>query len=139
MSAVLMGWGPFRFEVGRAAYEELTHSAEARWEKHPIIGRRPAPQYLGPGEEVVTLRGTLYTEGRQAVADMVRDLVRAAQGGQAYMLVSADGAIVDLFRLEKARRVESHHLPTAQAQKVEYDLEFHVHVDGEGGIWSLWP
>ncbi len=134
-----MGWGPFRFEVGRAAYEELLHGAESRWEKHPIIGRRAGPQYLGPGEETVTLRGALYTQGAPGAASMVRALLRAAQGKQAYMLVAADGSIVDLFRLEKARAVETNHLPSGAPQKLVYDLDFHVHEDGEGQIWSLWP
>ena len=55
-----MAWGPFLFQVGQAAYEELTHRTGARWEKHPIIGRRPAAQYLGPAEEEVTVRGAAY-------------------------------------------------------------------------------
>jgi hypothetical protein len=137
---VLMAWGPFRFEVGKAAYEELAHSTEARWEKHPIIGRRPAAQYLGPGEETVTLRGTIYPrytgEGSAAQA---RDLLSAAQDKKTYTLMASDGSIIDIYRLERAKAVSTEILPEGSAQKIVYDLEFHVHDDGNGKIWSQWP
>lgn len=140
MSGVLMAWGPFRFEVGKTAYEEFQHRHGARWEKHPIIGRRPAGQYLGPGEEMVTLRGCIYTEYvPEGAAEMVADLVQAAGLPNVYTLISADGTIHGPFRLEKARRAGSFIAPDGQAQKLAYDLEFAAHDDGDGEIFSLWP
>ena len=136
MGIVLMAWGPFNFEVGAAAYEELAHSAAARWEKHPIIGRRPAAQYLGPDEESVTLRGTIYPTATGAgSATTVDDLLTAAQGSTTYTLMSADGTIVDVYRLERARAVSSEIMPGG-AQKIVYDLDFHVHDDGTTGAGS---
>jgi hypothetical protein len=139
MGAVLMAWGPIQFEVGAAAYEELAHSAAARWEKHMIIGRRPAAQYLGPDEESVTLRGTIYPAATgSASATTIADLLAAAQASDVYTLMSADGSIVDVYRLEKARAVSSEIMPGG-AQKIVYDLEFHVHDDGTTGAGSAWP
>ncbi len=139
MGVVLMAWGPFNFEVGAAAYEELAHSAAARWEKHAIIGRRPAAQYLGPDEESVTLRGTIYpTATGSGSATTIGALLTAAQGSTTYTLMSADGTIVDVYRLERARAVSSEIMPGG-AQKIVYDLDFHVHDDGTTGAGSAWP
>ena len=136
MGVVLMAWGPFNFEVGAAAYEELAHSAAARWEKHAIIGRRPAAQYLGPDEESVTLRGTIYpTATGSGSATTIGALLTAAQGSTTYTLMSADGTIVDVYRLERARAVSSEIMPGG-AQKIVYDLDFHVHDDGTTGAGS---
>jgi phage protein U len=139
MAGVLMGWGPFRFECGRTAFEQLRERAAGRWEKHAIIGRRPAGQYLGPDEETVTLRGTIFPIAGIGDAGTVQGLIDAARSGMVTTLAAADGSILGPYRLEKAERVLTDHLPGGSAQKIVYDLEFHAHDDGEGQIWSLWP
>lgn len=137
---VLMGWGPHRFTVGGMAYEELRRHVHARWEKHPIIGRRPAGQYLGPGEDEVRLRGTIYPIAQGGgLAAQVAALLADCLAGQVYTLLSEDGSIIGPYRLEFAETGESYHLPGGQAQKIVYELDFHAHDDGEGQIWSLWP
>lgn len=140
MGAMLMGWGPHRFEVGGAAFEELRRRVEARWEKHAIIGRRPAGQYLGPGEDIVALRGTIYPVAQGGSLDSaVRALLADCRAGKTYSLLALSGDVPGPFRLERAEAVESFHLPGGRPQKIVYDLEFHAHDDGAGQIWSLWP
>ncbi len=138
MADVLMAWGPFLFQIGQAAYEELTHETGARWEKHQIIGRRPAAQYLGPDEEVVTVRGTAYPGVSLSAQATAQGLLAAAQLNQAYTLMTADGSVAGIFRLERASVVSSEIL-VGGAQKLTYDFEFHVHDDGTGSPWSAWP
>ncbi len=140
MANVLMAWGPFRFEVGKAAYEEFTHSLGGRWERHEIIGRKPAGQYLGPAEEKVRLRGAIFPDATGAgSAATVSDLVQAAGRPNVYSLVSADGTIHGPYRLEKAQRMGSFIAPDGSPQKLAYDLDFVAHEDGAGDIFSLWP
>jgi hypothetical protein len=140
MGAMLMGWGPHRFEVGGAAFEELRRRVEGRWERHPIIGRRPAGQYLGPGEETVTLRGTIYpVDQGGGLEAVVAALLADCRAGRTYMLLALSGDVAGPHRLERAESAESFHLPDGAAQKIVYDLTFAVHDDGAGQIWSLWP
>ena len=138
--AVLMAWGPFQFETGAAAYEELRHRASSRWERHDIIGRRPAGQYLGPGEETVSLRGTVFPDVTGAgSAATITALLAAAQRKEVYTLLSSDGTIIGPFRLEKAERIGSFIDPAGAPLKLTYDLDFCAHDDGAGQIFSLWP
>ena len=140
MGAVLMGWGPHRFEVGGMAYEELRRRAEPRWGKHEIIGRRTAGQYVGPGEDPVRLRGTIYPMHQGGGLDQAVDALLAdSRAGKTYTLLSSNGAVMGPHRLERAEAAESYHLSDGRAQKIVYDLEFHAHDDGDGQIWSLWP
>lgn len=137
---VLMGWGPHRFTVGHTAYERLLLSVSARWERHPIIGRRPAGQYFGPDDEDVVLEGTVYPidmaggEAAQALA-----LRTDCSGGKVFTLLSADGTVIGPYRLESAEMAETHHLPDGRAQKITYRLEFSLHEGGEGQVFSAWP
>lgn len=140
MSGVLMAWGPFRFEIGKAAYEEFKHRFGGRWEKHPIIGRRPAGQYLGPADEIVSLRGVIYPDATgQDSAQTIADLVQASGQPTVYSLVSIDGTIHGPFRLEKAERDGKYIAPDGSPQKLAYHLDFVAHDDGDGEIFSLWP
>ncbi|HEY8136276.1 MAG TPA: phage tail protein [Methylocystis sp.] len=136
---VLMGWGSFRFEVGQTAFERLRERVAARWERHPIIGRRPAGQYLGPDDEGVLLTGTIYPIAGIGSSATIQALFQACRSGQVSILAAADGTIVGPYRLERAERGATDHLPSGAPQKQVYELEFFAHDDGEGQIWSLWP
>ncbi|QGM46752.1 phage tail protein [Methylocystis heyeri] len=140
MARVLMGWGPHRFTVGSMAYEELRQRAEGRWGKHEIIGRRPAGQYLGPGDESVTLRGVVYPLDMMGGEDaQVQALLSDCTTGQVYTLLSANGDIQGPYRLERAEAIGTYLDPAGNAQRIEYELHFHPHDDGDGGIFSIWP
>jgi len=139
MSDVLMGWGQFRFTVGGNAFERLRERVGGRWEKHPIIGRRPAGQYLGPDDESITLIGTIYPIEGIGDAGTVQAMFQAARSGLVSILAAADGTIMGPYRLERAERIATDHLPSGAAQKQVYELEFGAHDDGDGQIWSLWP
>ncbi len=140
MSGVLMAWGQFRFEIGKAAYDEFQHRAASRWERHPIIGRRPAGQYLGPADEHVALRGCIFPDVTGAdSARQVADIVAAAGKPDVHDLISLDGTIHGPFRLEKAMRAGSFIAPDGTPQKLAFDLDFAAHDDGAGEIFSLWP
>ena len=139
MSQVLMGWGQFRFEVGQTCFEQLRERVAARWERHPIIGRRPAGQYLGPDDEAVLLRGVIYPVDGVGDSGAIQSIFQACRAGTVSILAAADGSIMGPYRLERAERVATDHLPTGAPQKQTYDFEFFAHDDGEGQIWSLWP
>lgn len=136
---VLMGWGAFRFEVGQNCFERLRERVGARWERHPIIGRRPAGQYLGPDDESVMVIGTVYPFAGVGDAATIQRMFQACRDGTVSILAAADGSIIGPYRLERAERVATDHLPNGGAQKQIYELEFFAHDDGEGQIWSLWP
>lgn len=51
---------PYYFNLDTAAFEELTRSSEFRWASQERLGRRPAQQAVGMGEERITLKGSIY-------------------------------------------------------------------------------
>ncbi len=138
--AVLMGWGPHRFTIGSMAYEELRQTAQGRWAKHEIIGRRPVGQYLGPGEEPVVLRGAVYPLAMMGGEDaQVQAIMADCSSGQVYTLLSINGDIQGPYRLEHAEKTGSYPDPAGNSQKIEYELHFLPHDDGNGQIFAAWP
>lgn len=140
MGAVLMAWGPFLFEVGRAAYEKIERDVKPRWKDHEIIGRRVAGQFVGPGKLSVVIAGTIYPDvtGASSVAT-VRGIEAAADAGEVYELVSMDGTIFGPHRLVKGKSVGEYIGPDGAPQKLSYTLTFELHSDDGGPVVAMWP
>ena len=103
----MMALGEYRFSVSTAAYQEFTHSAEFRWASQERLGRLPARQYLGPGEETISLRGTLHPHFRGGLGQMDRMRAEAARG-EPLEMSEGTGRIWGkwvITRVEETRRV----------------------------------
>ena len=118
----MMALGEYRFMVSTAAYQEFTHTAEHRWAAQERIGRLPARQYIGPGQETVSLRGTLHPHFRGGLGQVGRMRAEAGTGEPLGMI---DGTGRDwgqwvITRVEETRRVfEADGAP----RRVEFRLE----------------
>ena len=86
----MLALGEYRFSISAAAYQELTRAAEYRWAAQERLGRRPARQYLGPGEETISLRGVIHPHYRGGPGQLDRMRAEAAKG-EPLLLTGGDG------------------------------------------------
>lgn len=102
-----MALGEYRFGLSTAAYREFTHSAEYRWAAQERIGRLPARQFVGPGRETVSMRGTLHPYFRGGLGQL--DRMRAEAGrGVALRMTEGNGRAWGewvITRIEETRRI----------------------------------
>lgn len=134
----LLAWGALRFEAGATSYERLAQRFRARWERHPIIGRRPAGQFLGPDDEGIVLRGTVYP-GVIGAKDPIEAARDDARSGTVNLLITGSGDVLGPHRLEQIEIVETHLKEDGDPQKADYELIFFAHDDGDGQVWGFWP
>ena len=103
----MLALGEYRFSVSTAAYQELSYSTEYRWPSQPRLGRRPARQYLGPGEETVALHGVIHPHYRGGIGQI--EAMRAeAKKGLPLNLNGGDGRVWGrwcILRIEETRRI----------------------------------
>ena len=103
----LMALGDYRFGLETAAYEEFSRSTRYRWAAQDRLGRRPAQQYLGPGEETIDLAGTLYPFFRGGLGQI--DEIRAeAERGSALLLTDGFGNVWGrwaIMHVEESQRI----------------------------------
>jgi len=91
-SNYLMKLGEYTFAIGSAAYQSLKRSTGYRWQAQTRLGRLPARQYLGKGEDTLNLEGTLYPYFKGGLQQL--DAMRAEAGkGQPLMLIDGSGQI----------------------------------------------
>jgi len=136
---MLLIWGGFSFEAGGASFEELTHKWAGRWSKPHVFGRRPPGQYLGPADETLILRGTIFPVGGIGAHGQIVAMQQAAGSGTVNMLFSGGGDAFGLFRLDEVDYTSSDFLPDGTPQKVRYTLHFSASDDLGSQLFKIWP
>ena len=91
-SAVLLTLGPLAFSPTTATFERLQRRTAFRWPVQARVGRRPAMQSTGRGEDAITLEGVVVPTYRGTTAT-VDDLVRLAVEGRPQLLTAGDGTV----------------------------------------------
>ena len=129
----LMTLGEYVFGVDSAAYDEMRRSAEYRWAAQDRIGRPPARQWVGPGEETIRLSGTIRPIRRPAAEEL--DALRAqARRGEPLRMTLGTGEILGLWTVERIRETGSVFLSGGVPRKVEFEVELAWYgEDGDAG------
>jgi len=113
--------GGFVFELKTVPYQQLQRSNQWRWSENARTGRRPAAQYLGPGEDAITLSGSLYPELTGGSADL--DTLRAMAGeGKSFTFIDGEGHIYGLWFIVSIRETRSVLDEYGSAKKIEFEI-----------------
>ncbi|SDG27274.1 hypothetical protein SAMN05216571_10810 [Onishia taeanensis] len=118
---MMMTLGMFVFGLSTAAYQELQRQTQWRHQSQGRVGRRPARQFLGAGDDTITLTGTLlpqFTGGQQHL-DQLREM---ANQGAAWPLIEGSGLYYGLFVIERLNERKSSFMRDGAAQQIEFDL-----------------
>lgn len=97
---MLMSLGQFVFQLQDLAYSELARATEWRHASNSRVGARPALQYVGPGDDTITLSGVLAPEVAGTLQSLVT-LRAMADAGDAYAMVDGAGRIFGAWVIER--------------------------------------
>ncbi|WP_035216178.1 phage tail protein [Desulfobulbus elongatus] len=87
---IMMALGTFRFGLSTAAYQQLRRSTAYRWPVQERLGRLPARQFVGPGDDTVEIDGVIYPTFAGGLAQL--DHMRALAGtGEPQSLIDSRG------------------------------------------------
>lgn len=99
MTEHLLAIGMFIFGMPRTAYEQMERRASWRWADSERFGARAAAQFLGPGEETITLNGMLVPEIAGSYSDLTR-LKEMAATGEVFPVVLGTGELLGEYRID---------------------------------------
>jgi hypothetical protein len=138
MADVLLGVGPYRFKIKALNYQALTRTFNYRWVSQERIGRRPAMQFLGPGEETVELRGVIYPKdprfggGFSQLENMRKEAMRGRPRGVASSLGRYHGR----WCIKEVSDVQTYFAKNGAPRKVEFTIKLTAYGADGGGILS---
>ena len=119
---ILMSLGMFPFHVPTLAFDELQRRADWRHARTPRVGARDAVQYVGPGDETVSISGTAYAELSKGVAslDELRDM---AGTGEAWPLVDGAGRVFGDFVITGIDERHKFLFEDGTARKIDFGID----------------
>ena len=119
---MMMTLGFFVFSRLTVPYQTSQHDMVWRHPTNSRIGARPSAQFLGVGDETLTLSGVLMPEitGGELSLEALRKM---ADTGKAYPLIEGRGTVTGFFVIEKISKGRSEFFSDGTARKIEFTIE----------------
>ena len=114
--------GAFPFEINSAPYDKLERVTQQRWTSNNRIGQRAAMQHLGPGDDSITLSGTLVPEisGGRLSLDLLRIM---ADEGQAWPFIDGEGFIYGLWVIESVKETRQFMFDDGAPRQIDFVIK----------------
>jgi phage protein U len=119
---MLAALGMFIFDTDSALFDELSRRRSWRHGRTERFGARAASQFLGPGQDQVTLSGKLIPELAGSYSS-IEKLVEMADTGEAYPLADGLGNILGSFTIETIDEQHSNLIDTGRARTIDFSID----------------
>ena len=119
---MMMALGMFVFSLETLAYQEFQRQTDWRHGSTSRIGTNPARQYMGRGEDSITLPGVLLP-GLAGSPQSLDTLRMMADTGKAWPLVQGDGRIFGLWVIESLSETRTLFFRDGAARRIEFNLK----------------
>lgn len=117
----MMIFGMFVFAIPTATYQSLQRTTAWNHVSNNRVGSSPAYQYVGKGEDSITLDGSIVPEfGSQLSLTALRLM---GDTGKAFPLIAGNGKIYGMWILESIDDTQTYFFKNGKARKVEFSLK----------------
>ena len=118
---MMMALGMFVFSLHTAAYQELQRQTDWRHASNNRIGAAPARQFVGRGDDAITLPGIILPELAGSVLSL--DALRLmANTGKAWPMVEGTGRIYGLWVIESLSETKTVFFRDGTPRRIEFTL-----------------
>ncbi len=126
--------GPFQFSATGHNVQKMDRTLALRWDPQNRIGRRPAHQFMGPGNEDIEFQGVIYPHFFGGLAQYENMRVYA-MAGIPLPLTNGNGKVLGLFCIKQLRDSSTSLIDTGAARKIEFTISLTAYgEDGATGV-----
>jgi hypothetical protein len=120
-TSMMMALGMFVFQLPTLAYQEFQRQTAWRHPTQSRVGAAPSTQFLGKGDDTITLTGVLVPElaGSTLSLGMLRLM---ADQGMAWPLIEGTGMLYGLFVIESINETRSVFFRDGAARRIEFTI-----------------
>jgi len=120
---IMMALGAFRFGVSKPSHQVARRSTSYRWEPVARVGVPEGLQYLGPGEDSITLEGVIYPHFSGGLRQIDSMRAMATFGiPTPMMLVDGGGWVWGLWVIQGIEETKSYLMADGAARKIEFSI-----------------
>lgn len=118
---MMLALGMFVFSLSTAAYQELQRQTEWRHASNSRVGAAPARQFVGRGDDTITLPGVILPElaGSALSLDALRLM---ANTGKAWPMVEGSGRIYGLWIIESLSETKTIFFRDGTPRRIEFTI-----------------
>ena len=118
---MMMILGMFPFSISTAVYQQLQRSTNWRHASNSRVGDMPAYQYVGRGEDTISLEGTIVPEfGSQMSITALRTM---GDTGKAFPLIAGTGKVFGLYLIADLQETQTIFFQNGLPRKIEFSLK----------------
>ena len=118
---MMLALGMFVFSLSTLAYQELQRQTEWRHPSSSRVGAAPARQFIGRGDDSISLPGIIFPElaGTTLSLDALRLM---ANTGKAWPMIEGTGRIYGLWVIESLSETKTVFFRDGTARRIEFTL-----------------
>lgn len=118
---MMLSLGMFVFSLSTLAYQELQRQTNWRHASNSRVGAPPALQFVGRGEDTITLPGIILPELAGSILSL--DALRLmANTGKAWPMVEGSGRIYGLWVIESLSETKTLFFRDGTPRRIEFTL-----------------
>lgn len=122
--------GRFVFAPAGATFDELSRTRAFRWAAQERLGRRPARQFLGPGEESIAIQGRIYPHFRGGLGQI--DAMAAEAGrGEPLELTDSRGETWGTWCIDRIEETRRELIAGGLPRRIDFTLNLSRYGDDE--------
>jgi hypothetical protein len=118
----MMALGMFAFSMGTLPYQDLKRRTDWRHARNTRVGARDAVQFVGPGEDTISLSGCAMAElqtGRASLHEL-RDM---AATGDRWSLVDGTGQVFGAFVIVSIDEGQSIFFADGTPRRIDFGID----------------
>ncbi|WP_237386154.1 phage tail protein [Xenorhabdus sp. Sc-CR9] len=118
---MMMIYGLFVFMLNTTPYQSMNRNMDWRHVKNDRIGKSAKWQYIGPGEDSITLNGMLYPEitGGDISLEVLRTMAFSAKP---WPLIEGTGMIYGMFVIDSLTENRTEFFADGKARRIEFTV-----------------
>lgn len=126
---ILMSLGMFPFHVPTLAHDELQRRCDWRHARAARIGTRDALQFVGPGEDSVSISGSAFSELSSGSLSL-DELRGMAATGEAWPLVDGAGVVFGEYVIMAIDERQKYLLDDGTPRRIDFAIDLSRIDDG---------
>jgi phage protein U len=118
---MMMIFGVFPFSISTAVYQQLQRSTNWRHPSNSRMGNMPAYQFIGRGEDTISLDGSIVPEfGAPMSLTALRVM---GDTGKAFPLIGGTGKVYGLYILTDIQETQTIFFKDGKPRKIDFNLK----------------
>jgi phage protein U len=120
---MLMVFGQFVFQTDTLSFNELQRQRAWNHASNPVAKGRAKRQYVGIGDETISLSGLIYQEHGMGNRQSLDDLAIMADQGSGFTLMDGSGYLYGVYIIENLDETRSVLLFNGVPRKIDFSLK----------------